>query len=298
MQRFRCLQCAKTFSVNPLDGLRLEKSKLVQIVKLLSEGLGVRGTARVTDCDPHTVLNVLQTIGQKCEALHDRLVRNVQTEALQLDEIWTRVRCTQKRANFKKYGDEFGDQYTYLGIAAKEKLIVSFHTGKRNVENTDAFVCDLSRRIDGHVQVTTDSYRPYQTIVRNHLGGRLDYATMQKLYALPHNARQEAVRRYSPSVCTGVRIRVQEGTPAREKINTSFIERSNLSVRHFNKRFARLTLGYSKTLENHRYAIALFVTAYNFCKVHSTLRSTPAVAAKVVAENWTIERLIEAVTAP
>jgi IS1 family transposase len=180
-----------------LEGLRLEHSKVIQIVKLLAEGLGVRGTARVTDCDPHTVLNVLETIGPKVAALHDRIVRNVQTDALQIDELWSRVFCSQKHACH----DEHGDQYSYLALKA--------------------------------------------------------------------------------------------GAPRRDRICTSHVERANLSVRHFNKRFARLSLGYSKTIENHRHALALFVFAYNFCKVHSTLGCTPAVGLKLATETWTIERLIE-----
>jgi transposase-like protein/IS1 family transposase len=248
VQRFRCVQCSKTFSVSPLDGLRLEKTKLVQIVKLLAEGLGVRGTARVTSCDPHTVLNVLETIGQKCLTLHDRIVRNVKTDALQLDELWSRVGCSQKRANQIGGGDEIGDIYTFLAVAAREKFIISYQTGKRDLDNTDAFVGDLAKRVDGRIQITSDSFRPYQQIVRKHLLGRLDFATMQKLYAVPFDAKAEAVRRYSPAQCTGVKIRIQAGAPREDRINTSFVERSNLTVRHFNKRFARLSLGYSRKL--------------------------------------------------
>jgi IS1 family transposase len=296
VQRYRCVRCSKTFSLSPLDGLRLDKEKIVQIVKLLTEGLGVRACARFADCDPHTVLNVLETIGQKCEALHDRLVRHITTGSLQLDEIWTRIRCSQKLANRKHYGDEFGDQYTFLGITAREKFIVSYHTGKRNLENTDIFVEDIAKRVDGRIQITTDSFRPYPQIVRKHLLDRLDFATMQKLFATPFDAKAEAARRYSPAQCTGVRVRIRAGTPREDRIGTSYVERANLSLRHFNKRFARLGLGYSRKLENHRYAISLFVCAYNFCKVHSTLGCTPAVGLKLTNETWTIERLIEEAT--
>jgi len=159
--------------------------------------------------------------------------------------------------------------------------------------NTDSFIADVAERIVGRVQITTDSFRPYQQIVRKHLLGRLDFATMQKLYAVPFNTDAEAARRYAPAQCTGVKIRIQAGVPRRDRINTSYVERSNLTVRHFNKRFARLGLGYSRKLCNHRYAIALFVAAYNFCKVHSTLGCTPAVGIKLTSETWTIERQIE-----
>ncbi len=138
--------------------------------------------------------------------------------------------------------------------------------------------------------------RSYQQIVRKHLLGRLHFATMQKLYAVPYNVKAEAARRYAPAQCTGVKIRIQAGVPQADKINTSFVERSNLTVRHFNKRFARLGLGYSRKLCNHRYAIALFAAAYNFCKSHSTLGCTPAVGLKLTNETWTIEKLIEEAT--
>lgn len=297
VQRYSCCRCGKTFSEEqPLAGIRLESDKVVQIIKLLTEGLGVRATARVTNCDPHTVLKVLETVGQKCELLHDRLVRHVTTDALQLDELWSRVFCSQKRANQLGDSDEIGDQYTYLGITAREKFIVSYFTGKRNLENTDSFVGDLAERVDGRIQITSDSFRPYQQIVRKHLLGRLDFATMQKLYSVPFDAKNESARRYSPAQCTGVKIRIQAGAPRQDRINTSFVERCNLSVRHFNKRFGRLGLGYSRDLQNHRYAVALFVCAHNWCKVHSTLGCTPAVGLKLTNETWTIERLIKEAT--
>ena len=297
VRRFRCQRCGKTFSEKqPLDDLRLAHVKVVQIVKLLTEGLGVRATARFVDCDTHTVLNVLEVIGQKCEALHDRIVRHVTTGSLQLDELWSRVGCSQKLANRKHYGDDVGDQYTFLGVTAREKFIISFHTGKRDAVNTDVFVEDIAKRVDGRIQITTDSFRPYLQIVRKHLLERLDFATMQKLFAVPFDAKAEAARRYSPAQCTGIRVRIRAGAPRSDRISTSYIERTNLSVRHFNKRFARLGLGYSRKLSNHRYAVALFVTAYNFCKVHTTLGCTPAVGLKLASETWTIERLIEEIS--
>jgi transposase-like protein/IS1 family transposase len=297
VQRYQCTRCNKTFSESqPLDGVRTEHETVVQILKLLVEGVGVRATARLTGCQHKTVLAVLETVGQKCEQLHDKLVRHLNVDALQIDELWSRVQCSQKRAKQIGGGDEIGDQYTFLAVAAREKFIVSYHTGKRNTENTDTFIADVAERIVGRVQITTDSFRPYQQIVRKHLLGRLDFATMQKLYAVPYNIKAEAARRYAPAQCTGVKIRIQAGVPRADRINTSYVERSNLTVRHFNKRFARLGLGYSRKLSNHRYAVALFAAAYNFCKVHSTLGCTPAVGLKLTNETWTIEKLIEEAT--
>jgi IS1 family transposase len=283
VQRYQCLRCGKSFSEKqPLDGLRTDHEKVVQIVKLLCEGMGVRAAARLTGCQHKTVLAVLNAVGEKCEQLHDRLVRNVQTGSLQLDELWSRVGISQKRIT--EADIERGDQYTYLAITAREKFIVSFHTGKRDLDNTDIFVEDVAKRITGRIQVTTDSFRPYlQT-------------TLKKIYAIPFDAKMEAARRYSPPQCTGVKIRVRAGAPRQDRISTSFVERANLSVRHFNKRFVRLGLGWSRKLQNHRHAISLFIMAYNFCKVHSTLGCTPAVGLKLATETWTIEKLIENAT--
>ena len=271
--------------------MRLEHGKVVQIVKLLAEGLGVRAIARFANCDSHTVLHVLETLGPKFEALHDRLARNITTAALQLDELWAKVCCSQKKA----LGDDEGDQYTFLALAAREKFIVSFHTGKRTAENTDIFARDLAGRIDGRTQITTDGFEAYPDKIRHYLLGRLDYAVMVKQFS-ETPGQVEAKRRYSPAPMIGIRIEVKAGGPREDRICTSHVERCNLTVRHFNKRFARLSLGYSKTLENHRHAVALFVCAYNFCKVHSTLGCTPAQAVKLTASVWTVERLIEEAT--
>jgi len=291
VQRFCCVRCNKTFSESqPLDGITIEHGKIVQIVKLLVEGVGVRACARLVDCDPHTILKVLSTIGQKCESLHDRLVHNIQTESLQIDELWARVASSQRRTIPTE--QERGDIYTYLAVTACEKFIVSYYTAKRSYWNTDSFVTDVANRIAGRVQITSDSYRPYQSVVKRHLGARTDFATMQKIYAIPFGASGEYGRRYSPPICTGVKVRIQVGSPEKDKISTSFVERANLSVRHFNKRFARLGLSWSRKLTNHKHAVSLFVAAHNFCKVHGTLGTTPAQAIGLTQETWTIERLI------
>jgi len=296
VQRFQCLRCGKYFSAaQPLDDLRIDHAKAVQIIKLLTEGVGVRATGRLVNCDHHTVLNVLATIGQKCDAFHDRTVRNLTVGSLQIDELWARVGSSQRRAI--KSDIERGDLYTYLAVTAREKFIVSYHTGKRDFDNTDAFIADVAARVIGRVQITTDSWRPYPFVIRKHLLPRLDFATMQKIYETPLNERLEAQRRYSPPRCTGVRVRVRAGAPSADKISTSFVERANLSLRHFTKRFARLGLGYSRKLANHRHAISLFVAAYNFCKIHNTLGTTPAHGLRITDKTWTVEELVDRVTA-
>ena len=295
VQRFQCVRCGTTFSESqPLNGIRLDHAKVVQIVRCLTEGVGIRGTARLTDCHRDTVLEVLQVIGQKCAELHDKRVRGLTVGSLQIDELWAYVGCKQKRV---LPGDtENGDFYTFLGLTAREKLIVGYRTGKRDYDTTDDFVDDPAKRIVGRVQITTDGWNAYPDTIREHLLGRLDYAVMQKNYQAPASQVQ-ASRRYSPAPFIGVTIRTVAGAPRRDRICTSHIERANLSVRHFNKRFTRLGLGWSRKLDNHRSAVALFVAAHNFCKVHSTLGCTPAVGAKLTDHDWTVEELVKEATA-
>jgi len=295
VQRFRCTKCGKTFSEDqPLGRLRVSHDKVVQIVKLLSEGIGIRAVSRLAQCHQHTVLEVLRVVGERCEYLHDRLVRNVTIDSLQVDELWTRVGIRQARTTPED--TERGDQYTFLGIAADTKLIVSYYTGKRNAESTFAFAADAASRIAGQVQITCDSFHPYPSVLNSFFNRRLDLAVMQKIFKKDTYNGSDPNRRYSPAPYASVFVKRIIGAPDETKICTSHIERTNLTVRHFNKRFARLGLGWSRKLDNHRRAVSLFVAVFNFCKVHRTLGTTPAHASGITDGAWTIERLIEEAT--
>lgn len=291
VQRYRCVKCGKTFSEDqPLNGLRVEPGKTIQIVKLLSEGCGIRAISRLTGCHTHTVMAVLYEVGQACDGLHDKLVRDVKSESIQIDELWSKIGRCQRRSG---PGDALrGDFYTFLAVAAREKLIISYHTGKRDEENTDVFVRDLASRCNGRVQITTDGFIPYPSVIRKHLLGRLDYAVLVKQYAATP-AEVEASRRYSPAPFVGIKRSIKAGNPRRDRICTSHVERTNLTVRHFNKRFARLGLGWSRKLANHLAAISIFTATYNWCKVHSTMGCTPAMGTKLTDHTWTVEELVE-----
>jgi transposase-like protein/IS1 family transposase len=298
VQRYLCTRCDKSFSEpHPLDGLRLDEAKIVQIVKLLAEGVGVRASARLAGCDKNTVLEVLRVIGEKCERFHDETVRNIKTESIQLDELWARVGIRQ---SLTTPSDQLrGDFFTFLGIDRRTKLIISHLTGKRDYESTDIFVKDLASRVTGTVQITCDAFRPYRSVIRKHLLPRLNLAVMQKIYRTPDGKLTnnwntlDPIRRYSPPRCVGVKLEYCAGEPDVDKITTSHVERLNLSVRTFNRRFTRLCLGFSRKLVNHRHSVALFVVAYNFCKVHSTLGCTPAVGARLTDHVWTVEELVK-----
>lgn len=229
-------------------------------------------------------------VGQKCAEFHDKTVRHLAVGALQVDELWQYVGCKQK--NTSKRDKDRGDFYTFLALTAREKLIVSFVTGKRNYRTTEEFAKDFSSRIEGRVQVTSDAWKAYPFLIRKYLLPRLDYAVLNKNYGTPP-AEVEASRRYSPVPLVSITKEIRAGAPRPDRISTSFVERQNLNVRHFTKRFARLGLGWSKKLENHKAAIALFVCAHTFCKIHNTLGCTPAVGAKLTDHNWTIGELIK-----
>jgi IS1 family transposase len=293
VQRYRCVRCGKTYSeAQPLNGLRIENDKALLIVKLLAEGMGIRAAARLADCHIHTVLAVLETFGEKCAAFLDHKIRRIEVGSLQIDELWARVGIRQSRTTPED--TERGDFYTFLALDARTKLIVSHHTGKRDYENTDTFVADVASRITGRVQITTDGWRAYPDTIRHYLLERLDYAVMQKNYAAPLG-EVESSRRYSPAPFIGVTIKVKAGAPRRDRVCTSHVERVNLTVRTFTRRFTRLCPGWSRKLANHRHAVAIFVATYNFVKHHSTLGTTPAVGHGLTDHVWTVEELFKTV---
>lgn len=290
IQRFQCKQCGRKFSdipERPLDDLRVPLFKAVQILGMLVEGMSVRGCERLTGVHRDTVLRILETAGQKCEQLLEREITNVFAESVQIDECFTRVRCIQKHASHR----EEGDQYLMTAISRNSKLIIAHIVSKRDGDSAHELAEIMERRINGRFQLTSDGYAAFLDAVKSVLRPVVDYAIQTKTFA---NIIPEECRRYSPGKCTSVTTRVMFGHPVRELVSTSHVERSNLSIRHFNKRFTRLTLGYSKKLQNLRHACALYVAHFNFCRVHSSLDgNTPAMAAGLTGHKWNIQDLLQ-----
>lgn len=297
VQRFRCLRCGKTFSeTQPLDGVRIETSKSVQVVKMLCEGVGIRAVSRLTGLSIHTVLNVLETAGAKCASLLDSKMRGLNVEFLQVDELFGYVECKQANTTAE---DEFrGDQYTYLSIDRNTKLIVNWLVGKRTSENAHAFMQDLKLRIENRFQLSTDGFSGYT----GHLGAvfqtfkrEIDYGTEIKHFAADSvSATKRGNRRENPVKLQWCKRNAMIGTPDREFINTSHVERLNLTMRLFNRRLTRCTMGFSKKLANHKHMAALLIAFYNFCRVHSAHKKTPAMAAGITNRIWNVEELISA----
>jgi IS1 family transposase len=223
-------------------------------------------------------------------------MRNLNVAVLQVDELWSFV---GKKQAHKLPGDpmEFGDCYTFTAIDAFGKAIVSYETGRRDAASAAAIVADLRARVVNRPQVTSDGFPAYAVAVERAFGGDVDFGIAIKEYEKDENGN-DAAHRYSPSRVTGVQRIPVQGEPEVDLISTSIVERSNLSIRMSNRRHTRLTNAYSKKLRNHKAAMALFVAAYNLCRVHSSIRQTPAMALGVTDHVWSIEELILAATAP
>lgn len=293
VQRYRCIQCGRTFSAipdRPFDNMRVPVPLATQAIHLLVEGMGIRACERLTGLHRDTVTLLLEVAGQKSARLLDRKIRNVPVQSVQADELWCFV--GHKQARNIGANPETGDQYTFLAIDRVSKLILTHRIGKRTYVMAQEFIDDLKLRVDGRFQLTTDQFQGYLRAVFNTFYGDVDFAQQQKIFGTPCGLANEASRRYSPPVMIRMNRQIHIGDPDPKLISTSHVERTNLSVRLFNRRFTRLTLGYSKKLANLKHAVALFVAHFNFCRVHGTIRATPAMAAGLTDHVWKIEELL------
>jgi IS1 family transposase len=269
----------------------VSQDRAVLALQLLLEGNSIRSTERITKLDRNTIMSLLVLAGQRCQALMNSKMRSLSIKRIQIDEIWTYV---QKKARHVRKGDspEIGDQWVFVAIDADTKLIPSFHIGKRHREDTRTFLWDLYNRIEGQTQITTDGLRHYTEGVPDAFGLNADFAQLVKLFG--DYGQHDADARYSPSPIVEVISKVRTGNPDPDHISTSFVERQNLTMRMAIRRFTRLTNAFSKKLVNLKAACALHFAYYNFCRVHQTLRVTPAMEAGISDHVWTIKQLIAA----
>jgi len=269
---------------------RLSTEKRAMILNALIEGMSINATTRLCGCSKITVLRLLADAGTLCAELHDELVRDLQAERIQADEIWSFVHAKDKNlpANLKDK-DGYGSVWTWTALDADTKLLIAYHVGDRGESCARAFMHDLASRLDNRIQLSTDGHAAYLGAVAEAFGGDVDYAMLIKQY---RNQRDGQVR-YSPCECIGIRKVPVSGAPLPSDTCTSHVERWNLTLRMQQRRFTRLTNAHSKKFENHRHAVALHVFHYNFIRKHQTLKTTPAVASDLANRPWTMLELVQ-----
>lgn len=272
---------------------QLSLEKRTQIINLLVEGSSLRATSRISGCSINTVTKLLVDVGRACAEFHDKMIRGIESQRVQCDEIWSFVYAKQKNVpdEMQKEDEGKGDVWTWVGIDADTKLVISWFVGNRDAESANEFMLDIADRVRTRMQMTTDGFKPYLEAVNNAFGGQIDFAQLVKMYGAPEGSKNE--RKYSPAECTGAKKVRVEGNPDKKHISTSYVERQNLTMRMHMRRFTRLTNGFSKKIENHCCAIALHFVYYNFVKIHKTLRVAPAMEAKLINRLWEIEDIVK-----
>jgi transposase-like protein/IS1 family transposase len=293
-QRYQCRQCSRTFleaQEKPLEGMYLPVEKAEMVLRLLLEGNSVSSVERVTGIHHTTVLKLLVLAGEKCERIMAQKVRNVSVRDVECDELWAFIGKKQKRLR-PEDDQNLGDCYTFVAMERHSKLVLNIAIGKRDQATTDVFVEGLRDAIrpTGNFQITTDGFAPYKSAITTTLGHRVDFAQLIKVYG----ASQDGEARYSPAEVKSVEVVPIVGQPDPERICTSIVERQNLSVRMGTRRFTRLTNAFSKKWENHWAAVACWFAFYNFCRVHKSLRITPAMAAGIADHIWSVRDLLQA----
>jgi IS1 family transposase len=268
---------------------KLPTEKRRQILAMLCEGSSMRSISRIVDVSINTVSKILVEAGEACLILHDETVHNVKASRIQCDEIWSFCHAKQKNvASAKAAPEGAGDVWTWTAIDADTKLIVSYYVGDRSGESAMCLMDDLQARLANRVQLTTDGHKAYLEAVEGTFGGDVDFAQLVKMYG----PSASSAGRYSPAECTGIKkIRV-EGNPDIKHVSTSYVERQNLTMRMSMRRFTRLTNAFSKKLDNHIHALALYFVFYNFTRIHKTLRMSPAMAAGITDRLWSLDDVI------
>lgn len=262
----------------------LKPEKKLAVLSALTEGCSIRSISRMTGVHKKTIMKFLVEVGTRCQVMLDEKMRGIRCEAVECDEIWTFIQKKEGvlKPEERQSNPELGDAYTYIALDPVSKVIPAFHVGKRDSVNTHRFIEDLSRRIEGPTQVSTDAWGPYSPAIVRYFGNRATYAQITKLYASEH----PGPGRYAPPKVAGVEIKEVLGIPDYSKVCTSYVERQNLTLRMKIARFHRLTLAFSRKLANLKAAVALYFWTYNFCLIHRSLRMTPAMAAGITDRIW------------
>jgi len=274
---------------------KLDTKTRAQILHLLCEGQSIRAITRIMGMSKNTVAKLLSDAGAVCAAYQDQALRNLTSRRIQVDEIWSFTYAKQKNvADAKAAPEGAGDTWTWTAIDADTKLVMSWLVGGRDSDYAIGFMDDLAKRLANRVQLTSDGHKAYLEAVEGAFGGDIDYAMLVKIYG---TSPDSAKGRYSPAECTGSKKVRVEGDPDPRHVSTSYSERQNLTMRMHMRRFTRLTSGFSKKVEAHANAVALHFMYYNFVRIHSTLRMTPAMAAGVTGKLWEVSDIVALIEA-
>ena len=274
-----------------MEGMnKLPAAKREQVLSMLCEGSSMRSVSRLADVSINTVSKLLVDAGRVCATFHDEHVRGVKAHRVQVDETWTFTYAKAKNVATAKAAPEgAGDTWTWTALDADAKLIVSWLVGPRDAGSAFTFVSDLAERLAGRTQLTSDGLKLYVEAVEDVFGADVDYSQLVKLYG----AAAENETRYSPATCLGCIAKPVTGNPDPKHISTSFVERSNLTMRMSMRRFTRLTNAFSKKVANHVHMVALYTVFYNWTRIHKTLRTSPAQAAGLTDRLWSMVDIVE-----
>lgn len=294
-QRFRCLACKKVSVNQPerlLGDMILAEDKAISVLEHLVEGSSVRVTSRLCKVHTRTILNLLSLAGERCEKLMEERIKGLTVNDVQCDELWGFVGMKEKtKTKQGKEVDGIGDAWTFVAFERYSKLVLAWHLGRRTEVDTIAFTEKLAHATEGSFQITTDGFKPYQHAVVMSLGAQhVDFAQLVKIYV----ASREGEARYSPAECTGAKKVPIYGNPDPTKVCTSHVERMNLNIRTSMRRMTRLTNAFSKKWSKLHAMMALYFAHYNFCRVHGSLRVTPAMEAGITDHIWELKELLAA----
>jgi IS1 family transposase len=268
---------------------RLSAEKKTQVIAALVEGCSIRSTQRLTGVAKSTILRLLEVVGTACAQYQDMMITNVAAKRVQVDEIWAFCYAKQKNVTEKIANARVaGDAWTWVAIDPDSKLVISWLIGQRDAGHATDFIADLAGRLANRIQLTSDGHKPYMNAVIDAFADDVDYAQLIKIYG----ADSEGQKRYSPAQCLGCKQIAVLGDPDPAYISTSHVERQNLTMRMNMRRFTRLTNGFSKKIENHIHMVALNYMHYNFVRIHSTIKTTPAIAAGISRKAWTLADIV------
>jgi IS1 family transposase len=271
---------------------RLSLAARTQIINCLVEGNSIRSTERMTNTHRDTIMRLAVEVGQGCERIMGEKMRNLPCQRIQVDEIWSYVGKHQRFLKPTDDRSQTGDMWTFVALDPDTKFVPVFHIGKRTKHHATMFMADLAERLTNRVQISSDALKSYIDAVERAFGSDVDYGQAVKFY----EAEPIGPGRYSPPKVVRAERHVVAGQPEQKHISTSLVERQNLTMRMSMRRFTRLTNAFSKKTENHRAAVGLHFAHYNFVRLHSKLRVTPAMAAGVSDRLWMLEELVEQAT--